>query len=79
MSAGTRVRLKREWVHAYRKPGAEMTGFVVAISPSREVARVRMDALGDSYVRVAHLAPATPRVRRLERRWPVRRLAAAGA
>ena len=55
MSPGTYVKVRQEWVHCYRKPGAEFRGVVVATSPSGAVARVHMDDLGDSYFRTMDL------------------------
>ena len=56
------MRVKPEWVHAYRTPGSTMSGVVgvvAALSPSGTVIRVQMDELGDSYVCVwaAHVEP----------------------
>jgi hypothetical protein len=59
LSPGTHVRVKPEWVHAYRKAGSTMSGVVAALSPSGTVIRVQMDELGGSYVCVwaAHVEP----------------------
>jgi hypothetical protein len=56
MAPGTRVEIKREWWHTYRRPGAKVRGTVVSQSPSGAVTRVRMDGLGDSYLCTNHLS-----------------------
>lgn len=39
----------------YRKPGTALEGTVVAVSPNREVTRVRLDEVADSWIRTEHL------------------------
>lgn len=57
MTPGTYVCIKPEWVHAYRKPGTELRGVLMCVSPTGAVSRVQMDDLGDSYLRTDHLEP----------------------
>lgn len=58
MAPGLNVKVKQEWRHAYRKPGVELEGVLIAVSPTGTIARVRMDDLGDSYLWMSHLEPA---------------------
>ena len=55
MSVGSRVRVKSASASFYRKPGSSIEGRIVGISPTGDVARVRMDDLADTYVRTEHL------------------------
>jgi len=55
MAPGARVQLKPEFRSIYRRPGASVTGTVQGLSPSGAVARVRMDEVADSFVRVNHV------------------------
>ena len=49
------VRVHRDWARNYRRQGGSESGVVVALSPTRAVARVRMDDVADSYIHVDHL------------------------
>jgi hypothetical protein len=51
----TYVMIKDGWARVYRKPGAPLAGRVVAVSPTGDLVRVRMDDVGDSYVRREHV------------------------
>jgi hypothetical protein len=57
LSPGTPVRIKPEWVHAYRKPETNVSGIVTVLSPSGTIIRVQMGELGHSYVLAAHVEP----------------------
>jgi hypothetical protein len=50
-----RVRIKRDAAPYYRKPEAGLEGVVVGLSRSGNVARVHLDDVADSYVRVSDL------------------------
>jgi hypothetical protein len=59
LSPGTLVTVKSEWMPQYRKPGVTTSGVVKALSPNGKVVRVQMDDLGDSYIAVEHVEPAS--------------------
>lgn len=65
MSPGTHVRINENWARVYRKPGARLSGPVVAVSPTGAVLRVEMDDLGDTYVRAEHVLPIWDPVERI--------------
>ena len=66
----TYVTIKDGWARLYRKPGAPLSGPVVSVSPTGDLVRVRMDDLGDSYVRSEHVEslPGSPRGHTARRR-----------
>jgi len=53
-----RVRVESLFAPIYRRPGTELEGLLVGMSPSRAVARVRFDDVADSYIRTEHLLEA---------------------
>ena len=57
MSPGMRVKIRPEAAAYYRKQSASIEGVVVGISRTGKVARVHLDELADSYVRVEDLVP----------------------
>ena len=57
MSPGMRVRIRPEAAAFYRKQATSIEGVVVGISSTGKVARVHLDELADSYVRVTDLVP----------------------
>jgi hypothetical protein len=59
LSAGTLVAVKPDWMYQYRKPGVTTSGVVKALSPNGKIVRVQMDDLGDSYLAVEHVEPAS--------------------
>jgi hypothetical protein len=52
---GALVRIRPDLCRHYRKPGASESGVVMWLSPTGAIARVRMDQVADSYVRVDDL------------------------
>ena len=57
MSPGMRVKIRPEAASFYRKRDTSIEGVVVGISHTGNVARVHLDELADSYVRVQDLVP----------------------
>ena len=55
MSPGMRVRITAEAAPFYRKPSASLEGVVVGLSRTGQVARIHLDEVADSYVRVSDL------------------------
>jgi hypothetical protein len=50
-----RVRIRSDLVPFYRKQSASLEGVVVGLSRSGQVARIHLDEVADSYVRVSDL------------------------
>ena len=62
MSPGALVRIDDQWRYQYRKVGARTAGTLLELTPSGALARVRMDAVADSWVWTHHLVEDIGRV-----------------
>ena len=59
MSPGVMAQIKEQWRYCYRAHGTPIAGVVQEVSPSGQVARIRLDQIADSFVLVAHLEPVS--------------------
>ena len=57
MSPGMRVKIRPDAAPFYRKQATSLEGVVVGLSRSGSLARIQLDEVADSYVRVADLVP----------------------
>ena len=55
MSPGMRVTIRADAAPFYRKQSTSLRGIVVGLSQSRQVARVHLDDVADSFVRTQDL------------------------